>query len=64
MTASITASMLYSLVTCPHRVTMDLYADPALRDYLATCLSFLETQAPRGNGAVATPRVIDAPGQH
>jgi predicted RecB family nuclease len=23
--------MLYDLVTCPHRVTMDLYADPALR---------------------------------
>ena len=24
----ITASMLYDLVTCPHRVTMDLFADP------------------------------------
>ncbi|NGZ07913.1 MAG: TM0106 family RecB-like putative nuclease [Nitrospira sp. LK70] len=29
---AITASMLYSLVTCPHRVTMDAYADPAQRD--------------------------------
>jgi predicted RecB family nuclease len=28
----ITASMLYNLVTCPHRVTMDLFADPAERD--------------------------------
>ena len=28
----ITASMLYNLVTCPHRVTMDLYGDPAKRD--------------------------------
>lgn len=32
MTASITASMLYDLVSCPHRVTMDLFADPAQRD--------------------------------
>ena len=30
--ASITASMLYDLVSCPHRVTMDLFGDPALRD--------------------------------
>lgn len=29
---SITASMLYSLVTCPHRVTMDLFEDLAKRD--------------------------------
>lgn len=29
---TITASMLYSLVSCPHRVTMDLFADPAQRD--------------------------------
>lgn len=29
---SITASMLYSLVSCPHRVTMDLFEDPARRD--------------------------------
>lgn len=28
----ITASMLYDLVGCPHRVTMDLFADPANRD--------------------------------
>ena len=32
MTAPITASMLYDLVSCPHRVTMDLFADPAQRD--------------------------------
>lgn len=29
---AITASMLYSLVSCPHRVTMDVYTDPARRD--------------------------------
>jgi hypothetical protein len=29
----ITASMLYALVTRPHRVTMDLFADPADRDF-------------------------------
>jgi predicted RecB family nuclease len=28
----ITASMLYDLVTCPHRVTMDLYGDPQKKD--------------------------------
>jgi hypothetical protein len=28
----ITASMLYDLVSCPHRVRMDLYGDPADRD--------------------------------
>ena len=32
MTTAITASMLYDLVSCPHRVTMDLFADPAQRD--------------------------------
>ena len=28
----ITASMLYNLVSCPHRLTMDLFGDPAERD--------------------------------
>lgn len=32
MTQPVTAAMLYDLVGCPHRVTMDLYADPAERD--------------------------------
>lgn len=32
MTQLITAAMLYDLVACPHRVSMDLYADPAERD--------------------------------
>jgi hypothetical protein len=32
MTTPVTASMLYDLVTCPHRVTMHLYGDPAMRD--------------------------------
>lgn len=31
----ITASMLYDLIACPHRVTMDLYADPADRDEIS-----------------------------
>ena len=29
MTKPVTAAMLYDLVACPHRVSMDLYADPA-----------------------------------
>jgi predicted RecB family nuclease len=32
LTAPVTAAMLYDLVACPHRVAMDLYADPAERD--------------------------------
>ena len=32
MSLRITASMLYDLVSCPHRVTMDIFADSAERD--------------------------------
>ena len=32
MTTPVTAAMLYDLVACPHRVTMDLFADPGQRD--------------------------------
>ena len=32
MPAEITASILYELVQCPHRVTMDLFGDPVQRD--------------------------------
>jgi hypothetical protein len=32
MPTPVTAAMLYDLVACPHRVTMDLYGDPADRD--------------------------------
>jgi predicted RecB family nuclease len=32
MPTVVTASMLYDLVACPHRVTMDLYGDPTQRD--------------------------------
>lgn len=32
MKVPVTASMLYDLVACPHRVTMDLFGDPAKRD--------------------------------
>lgn len=28
----ITASMLYDLIQCPHRVTMDLYGDASKKD--------------------------------
>lgn len=40
-TAPITASMLYSLVSCPHRVTMDLFADPADRDEVSPFVQLL-----------------------
>jgi len=32
MKTSITASMLYDFVQCPHRVAMDLFEDPSKRD--------------------------------
>ena len=34
MTKPITASMLYNLVSCSHRVTRDVFGDPAERDEL------------------------------
>jgi uncharacterized protein len=38
---SITASMLYDLVACPHRVSMDLYANPADRDQVSPFVQLL-----------------------
>ena len=37
----ITASMLYDLVSCPHRVTMDLFADPKDRDDVSPFVQLL-----------------------
>ncbi len=37
----ITASMLYDLVGCPHRVAMDLFADPAERDEVSPFVQLL-----------------------
>lgn len=42
----ITASMLYDLVACPHRVAMDLFADPAERD---TASPFVQLLWERGS---------------
>lgn len=39
--AQITASILYDLVQCPHRVTMDLYGDAAERDEINTFVELL-----------------------
>jgi predicted RecB family nuclease len=38
---SITASMLYDLVCCPHRISMDLFADPAERDRVSPFVQLL-----------------------
>lgn len=46
MPTPITASILYALVQCPHRVTMDLFADPALKDPISP---FVELLWDRGN---------------
>ena len=37
----ITASMLYDLVECPHRPSMDLFADPLKRDKLSPFVQLL-----------------------
>jgi predicted RecB family nuclease len=37
----ITASMLYDLASCPHRVSMDLFADPAERDDVSPFVQLL-----------------------
>lgn len=41
MPAPITASMLYDLVTCPHRVTMDIFGNPAERDEISPFVRLL-----------------------
>lgn len=46
MSTQITASMLYDLVECPHRVTMDLYAVSAERDPISP---FVQLLWERGN---------------
>jgi len=38
---NITASMLYSYTTCPHRVTLDLFGDPAERDEVSPFVELL-----------------------
>lgn len=37
----ITASMLYNYIQCPHRVTMDLFGDPSLRDSVSPFVQLL-----------------------
>jgi predicted RecB family nuclease len=39
--ATITASMLYDLVHCPHRVALDLFGDPSARDRVSSFVQLL-----------------------
>ena len=41
MTNSITASMLYNYTRCPHRVSLDLYGDPAMEDEISVFVQLL-----------------------
>lgn len=41
MPPAITASMLYDLVACPHRVTMDLFGDAVQRDDVSSFVKLL-----------------------
>jgi predicted RecB family nuclease len=38
---AVTAAILYDLVACPHRVTMDLFGDPAERDVVSPFVELL-----------------------
>ena len=50
----ITASMLYDLVACPHRVTMDLFANPSERDAVSPFVQLLwERGAAHENEVIA-----------
>jgi predicted RecB family nuclease len=54
----ITASMLYDLVGCPHRVSMDLFADPAERDKVSPFVQLLWER-----GSAHEERVVDSIGE-
>jgi uncharacterized protein len=41
LSATITASMLYDLVHCPHRVALDLFGDPSARDRVSGFVQLL-----------------------
>lgn len=41
MNRQITGSMLYDLIQCPHRSTMDVHADIALRDEISAFVKLL-----------------------
>ena len=41
MPKPITASMLYNFVQCPHRVSLDLYGDPATKDKVSVFVQLL-----------------------
>ena len=58
MSDMITASMLYSYDTCPHRVTLDLFGDPAERDEVSP---FVELLWERGH--VFERKTIEALGE-
>ena len=54
MSVPITASMLYDLVSCPHRVRMDIYGDPADRDEINPFVQMLWER-----GSIYETEVID-----
>jgi hypothetical protein len=64
---SITASMLYDLVACPHRVTNDLFADPDDRDEISPFIQLLWRKGAAHDdaimGGIGIP-VLDISGFH
>ena len=59
--------MLYDLIGCPHRVTMDLFADPADRDEVSPFIRMLWEKGARHEqtiiGQVGVP-IVDLYGFH
>ncbi|MCX5851553.1 MAG: hypothetical protein NT072_05800, partial [Deltaproteobacteria bacterium] len=41
MSNAVTANMLYNLIQCPHRVTLDLYGNPSLMDEVSPFVRLL-----------------------
>src|ERR1700730_18670397 len=58
MTQRLTASLLYNHLTCPHRVAMDAFEDPARRDPVSPFVQLLWER-----GTLYEPDVIRALGQ-
>lgn len=65
MASSITAAMLYDMVVCPHRVSMDVHVDPAQRDAANAQRALLWRRAMVCEAAIAhalTPDTADHSG--
>ena len=57
---SITGSLLYDLIACPHRVSMDLFANPAERDPISPFIKMLWEKGAAHEQAIMAEGDIEA----